>query len=165
MTMITKADRLFKIARATAIAGVLIAAYSFIDGSFWRGFGENEFVILVIFCFIFDASVLYVEGYLLCMKLPHIEETAEEPEWFGKLFRAAFSPLVLIVLFGLFNGATELLTLFSEGDFWPNVLIGILAAAMIALFTPLIPAANLIIILYFYRKNKRKKYIGSRTNI
>lgn len=163
MMMMSRADRLFKIARTTAIAGLVLAAYSFIDGTFWRGFGEEEFVMLVLFCIIFDASVLYVEGYLLCRKLPHIEETAEEPEWFKKLFKAAFSPPLLIVLFGLFNGATELITLFSEGDFFPNVLLGIIVAAVVALFTPLIPAANLVIILYLYRKNKRRKIKKGRT--
>ena len=160
MTMLTKADKFFRIARVVVIVGVIIAAYTFIDGSFWRGFGEEEFVMLVIFCVLFDVSLLYCEGYLLCRNLPGITE-AEEPLWFRRLFMAAFSPLALTLLFGLINGITEWITFFSENQFGVNVLLGVIAALVFLLVVPVIPSANLVIILYLYRRHKRKKNILS----
>ena len=157
MMMTEKAGKLFKAACMTVIAGAVIAGYTFIDHSFWRGFGEEEFVILVIFCIIFDTALLYAEGYLLCRKLQPPGETAEEPLWFRRLFMAAFSPPVLILLFGLINGATEVFTLFSENQFLVNFFIGVIVALILLLLFPVIPAANLVIILYIYRKNKRRK--------
>ena len=99
-----KAEKIFKAARIITFIGIIVAAYSFIDGTFWRGFGDDELIFLLIFLAVFDLSLLYTTGYFLVHRLPLPEETAEEPLWFRRMFYLAFSPIALIIEFGIFNG-------------------------------------------------------------
>ena len=157
-----KAEKIFKAARIITFIGIIVAAYSFIDGTFWRGFGDDELIFLLIFLAVFDLSLLYTTGYFLVHRLPLPEETAEEPLWFKRTFYLAFSPIALIIGFGIFNGLTGEYVLFTRGSFWDDFLIGAVLAAGFLLLVPVIFVANLIIILYLYRRHKRKKYISPK---
>ena len=158
--MMSKGRKLFRLSCIITAIGVFISVCSFVDGTFWRGFGENELVILLIFLAVFDTSLLYMTGYFLVHRLPFPEETAEEPLWFRRTFYLAFSPIALIIGFGIFNGLTGTFTLFTRGTFWDDFMIGAYLALGFLLLVPVIFVANLIIILYLYRRHKRKKYIS-----
>ena len=47
--MMSKGRKLFRLSCIITAIGVFISVCSFVDGTFWRGFGENELVILLIF--------------------------------------------------------------------------------------------------------------------
>jgi hypothetical protein len=151
--MTEKAAKLFKWSKRIVAAGVLIAGFAIFDGTFFRGFGEEEFIALGIFYLIFVSALLYTVGYIICMRLPPVGEITEEPKWFIKLYMISKYRTVLIAAFGLFNAITDIFSLFSR-QFFSQFITGALAAFVFMLAIPIIPTANMIIILYLYRKKK-----------
>ena len=153
---------IFKITRTVVAFGVLLIAFAIIDGSFFRGFGDDELIISCIFYALFMPSLLYTLGYIAVKKLPSAVETDSEPLWFKRVFTGSLMYPLLIIAVGIFNSFTGVLSFFGSRDFIENFIFGAAAALAFLLIVPVIPAANMMIIIYLYRKNIRKKKYTSQ---
>ena len=153
---------IFKITRIITVICILVAAYAIIDGSFFRGFGDDEFIMALIFYAVFLPSLLYTVGYFIYTKLPDADETGTDPPWFKRLCIGATTYPLIIAAFGVFNAVTGIVEFFGKSEPLGNMIFGLAVALAIMLIVPIIPRANTIIIIYFYRKNRRKKYKDQR---
>ena len=149
---------IFRITRVITVIGILAAAYAIIEGSFFCGFGDDEFIMALIFYAVFLPSLLYSVGYFVYTKLPDDDETETEPLWFRRLCTGATTYPLIIAAFGIFNAVTEAVEFWGNRDKFDYMITGAVVSLAFMLLVPVIPVANIILIIHFYRKNRRKKY-------
>ena len=105
---------IFRITRVITVIGILAAAYAIIEGSFFCGFGDDEFIMALIFYAVFLPSLLYTVGYFIYTKLPDADETGTDPPWFKRLCIGATTYPLIIAAFGVFNAVTGIVEFFGK---------------------------------------------------
>lgn len=146
--------KLYKVSKTTIIICILVLAYAILDGNFFRGFGDDEFIEALIFYSIFLPSLLYTIGYCIYTKLPDTGETETDPPWFRRMcFGATTYPLIIAGISAL----CAVIGFSGQYDPLEGLLGGFFVTLAVMLIVPVIPVANMILIIHFYRKNRRKK--------